>query len=79
MIAGGWWATYSSRKSYQRLNVSGSSEKLFSALAIALFSTLATGSLAACGANCSTESASCAGMSRISSITRRAFIGVTRT
>ncbi len=60
-------------------SVCGSSEKLFSALAMALLSTFATGSLAACGANWSTDSASCAGMSRISSITRRAFIGVTRT
>src|SRR5437762_5301443 len=58
---------------------SGSSEKLCSAFAIALASTFATGSLAACGANFSTERASCAGMSRIRSMTRRAFIGVTRT
>ena len=50
-----------------------------SALAIALASTLATGSLAACGANFSIASASLAGMSRIRSMTRRAFIGVTRT
>src|SRR5882757_606798 len=61
------------------MSVCGSSEKLFSALAMALASTFATGSLAACGANFSTDSASCAGRSRISSTTRRAFIGVTRT
>src|SRR3954449_1750528 len=46
---------------------------------MALASTLATGSLAACGANLSTESACWAGMLRIKSMTRRAFIGVTRT
>src|SRR3954470_5906791 len=60
-------------------SVSGSSWKLCSALAIALASTLATGSLAAWGANFSTDSACWAGMLRIRSITRRAFIGVTRT
>ena len=69
----------SSTKARETTSVSGSSEKLFSALAIALASTFATGSLAACGANFSTASASCAGMSRIRSMTRRAFIGVTRT
>src|SRR5262249_13384846 len=68
----------SSTYAREMINESGSSEKLFSALAIALASTLATGSLAACGANLSSCRASCAGMSRISSTTRRAFIGVTR-
>src|SRR6059058_2480193 len=61
------------------ISESGSSWKLCSALAIALASTLATGSLAAWGANLSTDRASLARMSRIRSMTRRAFIGVTRT
>src|SRR5215471_5297418 len=50
-----------------------------SALAIALASTLPTGSLADCGANASTACASSAGSPRIRSTTRRAFRGVTRT
>src|SRR5580700_3642072 len=49
------------------------------ALAIALASTLPTGSLADCGANARTARASSAGIPRIRSTTRRAFRGVTRT
>src|SRR5690606_22754394 len=49
------------------------------ALAIALRTTLSTGSLAACGAKLSTVTASAACLPRIRSTTRRAFIGVTRT
>src|SRR5512142_3113089 len=52
---------------------------LASAFAIALASTLPTGSLADCGANASTACASAAGSPRIRSTTRRAFRGVTRT
>ena len=52
---------------------------LCSALATALASTLATGSLAAWGANWSTASASRASMPRMRSTTRRTFIGVMRT
>ncbi len=52
---------------------------MWSALAIALASTLPTVSLAACGANCSTACAWSAGSPRIRSTTRRAFIGVMRT
>src|SRR3984885_6186129 len=52
---------------------------MWSALAIALASTLPTVSLAACGANWSTACAWSAGSPRIRSTTRRAFIGVTRT
>src|SRR5580693_3617488 len=52
---------------------------LWSALAIALASTLPTGSLAPCGENCKTACASSAGSPRIRSTTRRAFRGVTRT
>src|SRR5271165_2616767 len=50
-----------------------------SALAIALASTLPTGSLADCGAKASTACAWSAGSPRIRSTTRRAFRGVTRT
>src|SRR6202012_3887307 len=46
---------------------------------IALSSTFATGSLAACGANFQIASAWSVGRLRIRSTTRRAFIGVTRT
>lgn len=60
-------------------SASGSSRSLFSALAIALASTLYTCSLAACGANCSTVSASFAGRPRTRLTTRRAFIGEMRT
>src|SRR6185436_13260699 len=49
------------------------------AFAMALCSTLRTGSLAACGANCNTAMASVACLPRIRSTTRRAFMGVTRT
>src|SRR5580704_8609484 len=52
---------------------------LASALAIALASTLPTGSLADCGAKASTACAWSAGSPRIRSTTRRAFRGVTRT
>ncbi len=52
---------------------------LFAALAIALSSTLPIGSLAACGANFNTAWASAAFMPRMRSMTRRAFMGVTRT
>src|SRR4051794_39459049 len=52
---------------------------LCSALAMALASTFATGSLADCGANRSTSSASSASMPRTRSMTRRHFIGVVRT
>src|SRR6266536_1312471 len=58
---------------------SGSSRSLFSALAIALASTLYTGSLACCGANCSTVSASFAGRPRTRLTTRRALVGDRRT
>src|SRR5579875_577249 len=49
------------------------------ALAMALASTLPTGSLADCGAKASTACAWSAGSPRIRSTTRRAFRGVTRT
>src|SRR5690606_5855910 len=49
------------------------------ALAMALSTTLRTGSLAACGANFSTATASEACLPRMRSTTRRAFWGVTRT
>src|SRR5215472_1025704 len=52
---------------------------MWSALAIALASTLPTGSLAACGENSRTACAWSAGSPRIRSTTRRAFRGVTRT
>src|SRR6516165_1244146 len=52
---------------------------MWSALAIALASTLPTGSLAACGENSRTACALSAGSPRIRSTTRRAFRGVTRT
>ena len=52
---------------------------LFAALATALASALPTGSLAACGANRSIAWASSAFIPRMRSITRRAFMGVTRT
>ena len=52
---------------------------LLAALAIALSSTLPIGSLAACGANFNTAWASPAFIPRMRSITRRAFMGVTRT
>ena len=69
----------SSTKARETISVSGSRLKLFSALAIAEARTFATGSDAACGANFSTASASDAGLLRIRSMTRRAFIGVTLT
>src|SRR5688500_17822721 len=59
--------------------VAGSSCLLFSALAAALAITLATGSAAACGWKRSWSSASCTGMPRTRSTTRRHFIGVMRT
>src|SRR6266508_3340725 len=68
-------STYASLTS----NESGSSRSLFSALAMALASTLYTGSLAACGANCSTVSASFAGRPRTRLIMRRALVGEVRT
>src|SRR5690606_8817569 len=49
------------------------------ALAIALSTTFRIGSLAACGANFSTATASEACLPRMRSTTRRAFWGVTRT
>jgi hypothetical protein len=52
---------------------------LFSALATALASTFATGSVADCGENRSTASASSALRPLMSSTTRRTFIGVART
>src|SRR3954454_17858111 len=52
---------------------------LCSALAMALASTFATGSLADCGAKRRTSSASSASMPRTRSMTRRHFIGVVRT
>src|SRR6266536_3560866 len=58
---------------------SASSRSLFSALAMALASTLYTGVLAACGANCSTVSASFAGRPRTRLTTRRAFVAEMRT
>ena len=50
-----------------------------SALATALATSLRTVSAAPWGANCRTVIASCAGMPRTMSTTRRAFIGVIRT
>src|SRR5690606_3848240 len=58
---------------------SGSSCSLFSALAIALAITFRTGTLAACGANCSTVSASFAGSPRTRLTTRRALDADVRT
>src|SRR3954468_14691984 len=52
---------------------------LFSALAMALASTFATGSLADCGAKRRMSSASSASRPRTRSMTRRHFIGVVRT
>src|SRR6478672_8282224 len=51
---------------------------LFSAFATAEASSLATGSLAACGENCKIDAASAALRPRIRFTTRRAFIGVRR-
>src|SRR3989440_2058809 len=68
-------STYASATS----NASGSSRSLFSAFAIALASTLYTGTLAACGANCSTVNACCAGRPRTRLTTRRAFVAEMRT
>jgi len=50
-----------------------------SAFAAAEATTLYTGSLAACGANCSIARASTTSMPRTMSTTRRTFIGVMRT
>src|SRR5215211_6745742 len=63
----------SSTNAWATRSVSGSSRSLFSAFATALASTLYTGSLADCGANCSTVRASPAGRPRMRSTTRRAF------
>ena len=60
-------------------NESGSSEKLCSAFAIALASTFATGSLAACGANLRTRQRLLRGQIVDEFTTRLAFIGETRT
>src|ERR1700712_5468695 len=59
--------------------VVGSSPLLFWALAAALAITLATGSLAAWGAQRRMSSASVTDLPRTRSITRRAFRGDTRT
>ena len=59
--------------------VAGSSPLLFCAFAAALAITLATGSLAACGAQRRMSSASATDRPRTRSITRRAFVGDTRT
>src|SRR5215470_10978505 len=69
----------SSTYALDTMRLSGSRARLFSALAIALARTLATGALAACGANRRTASASCAVRPLISSTTLRALVGVTRT
>ncbi|OOK66919.1 50S ribosomal L22 domain protein [Mycobacterium kansasii] len=60
-------------------NVVGSRPLLFCALAAALAITLATGSLAACGAQRRMSSASDTERPRTRSMTRRAFLGDTRT
>src|SRR4051794_11986632 len=67
------WTT-SSRSS----NASEAWSAFTRAFATALSSTLRTGSLAACGANCSTALACVASLPRMRSTTRRAFWGVTR-
>src|SRR3954470_24373005 len=59
--------------------VDGSSPSLFWALAAALAITLATGSLASCGAHRRMSSASATDLPRTRSMTRRAFVGDTRT
>ena len=60
-------------------SASGSSRSLFSAFAMALASTFWTCTLAACGANCRTVSASFAGRPRTRLTTRRALFGEMRT
>jgi len=60
------------------ISVDGSRLWLFSALATAEASSLATGSLAACGENCRIAAASATERPRIRLTTRRAFIGVRR-
>src|SRR5699024_12367612 len=59
--------------------VRGSRPKLFSALAAAEATTFATGLAAPCGAYFKIARASDTDLPRTNSITRRAFIGVTRT
>src|SRR6476620_11667731 len=59
--------------------VDGSRPLLFCALAAALAITLATGSLAACGAHRRMSSASVTDLPRTRSMTRRAFVGEMRT
>src|SRR6185503_9557311 len=59
--------------------VDGSSPSLFCALAAALAMTLATGSLAACGAHRKMCSASVTDLPRTRSMTRRALVAETRT
>ena len=60
-------------------SVEGSSPSLFCALAAALAITLATGSLAACGAQRRMSSASDTDLPRTRSMTRRALVADTRT
>src|SRR6202000_884327 len=59
--------------------VAGSSPLLFCALAAALAITLATGSLAACGAQRRMSRASGTDLPRTRAVTRRALVGDTRT
>src|SRR5665811_1703400 len=73
-------STYASLiTSVRSSNASAALSAFTRAFAMALSSTLRTGSLAACGANCNTAIASVACLPRIRSTTRRAFMGVTRT
>src|SRR5215208_5936218 len=60
-------------------SVDGSKPSLFCALAAALAITLATGSLAACGAHRRMSSASDTDLPRTRSMTRRALLAETRT
>src|ERR1700742_3624450 len=60
-------------------SVDGSRPSLFCALAAALAITLATGSLAACGAHRRMSSASVTDLPRTRSMTRRALVGEMRT
>ncbi|CFR92482.1 Uncharacterised protein [Mycobacterium tuberculosis] len=74
-LAVGPWSAYT----VATTKVAGSSPPLFCALAAALAITLATGPLAACGAQRRMSSASDTDLPRTRSITRRAFLGDTRT
>ncbi|SIN39083.1 Uncharacterised protein [Mycobacteroides abscessus subsp. abscessus] len=69
----------SSAKISDTTRVEGSRPSLFCALAAALAMTLATGSLAACGAHRRMSIASFTDLPRTRSMTRRALVGETRT